>query len=74
MYLFLLTRGDGTPFDASSIQEEDVIEICVQLGHTHTDWYSAIEYVMLFHTADKLQIAICEVMKSLMLFDEAIYS
>ena len=36
MCIFILTRGDGTPFNASFIQEEDGIEICIQLGHTHT--------------------------------------
>ena len=61
MCLFGLTRGDGTPFNASSIQEEDIIEICIQLGHTHPEgvlWYSTIEPVMLFHTTDELQIAV----------------
>ena len=33
--ILVLTRGDGTPFDAASIQEEDIIKICVWLGHTH---------------------------------------
>ena len=27
--LLSITRGDGTPMDASSILEEDIIEICV---------------------------------------------
>ena len=27
--LLSITRGDGTPMDASSISEEDIIEICV---------------------------------------------
>ena len=75
MSLFLLTKGDGTPFDASSILEEDIIEICIQFGHTHPEdvlWYSAIESVMLFHTMDKLQIVACGVVKASMLCDEAI--
>ena len=51
MCILILTRGDGTTFDASSIQEEDVIKICLQLGHTHSEGvlqYSVIESVMLF--------------------------
>ena len=32
--ILVLTRGDGTLFDATSIQEEDIVEICIQLGHT----------------------------------------
>ena len=58
MYIFILTRGDATLFNASSILEQDVIEICIWLGHTHPEgvpWYSAIELVMLFHMADELQ-------------------
>ena len=75
MCIFILTRGDGTLFDASSILEEDIIKICVRLGHTHPEGvlqYSAIESVMLFHTMDKLQIAVCGVVKALTLHDEAI--
>ena len=59
MCLFTLTKGDGTPFDTSPILEEDIIEICIQLGHTHPKGvfqYLAIELVMLFHTTDELQI------------------
>ena len=72
---FILTRGDGTPFNASSILEEDVVEICIQLGHTHPKgvlWYSAIKSVMLFHTADKLQVTACGVVKASSLHKEAI--
>ena len=57
MCLFVLTRGDGTLFNASSILEEDVIEICILLGHTHPEGvlrYSTIELVMVFHTVDEL--------------------
>ena len=35
MYIFILTRGNGTLFNASSIQEEDVIKTSIQLGLTH---------------------------------------
>ena len=72
---FILTRGNDTPFHASSILEEEIIKICVRLGHTHPEgvlWYSTIESVMLFHTTDELQIAMCGVMKALTLHDETI--
>ena len=75
MCMFILTRGDGTPFDAYSILEEGIIEICIWLGHTHPEgvlWYSTIESVMLFHTADKLQIMVHGVVKALTLHDKAI--
>ena len=67
MCLFILNKGDGTLFDASSILEEDVIEICIWFGHTHPEGvlqYSAIKSVMLFHTMDKLQIMAHGVMKA----------
>ena len=73
MTLFVLTRGNGTLFDASSILEEDIIEICIWLGHTHPEGvlqYSAIESVMLFHTMDELQIMVCGVVKAMTLHDE----
>ena len=60
---------------ASSILEEDVIEICVWLGHTYPKGvleYSVIESVMLFYTADELQIVVCVVVKAMTLCDESI--
>ena len=33
--VLVLTRGDGTPFNATSILEEDIIEICIWLEQTH---------------------------------------
>ena len=56
--LVSVTRRDDTPMDASSISEEDIIEICVTKGHTHplgVLHYSAMELVVLFHSMDKLQ-------------------
>ena len=75
MCIFILTRGDGTLFDASSILEEDIIEICVWLGHTHPEgvlWHSTIKLVMLFHTTDQLQIMAWGVVKATTLHNEAI--
>ena len=75
MHIFVLTRGEGTLFDASIILEEDIIEICIWLGHTHPEgvlWYSAIGSVMLFYTTDKLQVMAHAVVKAWMLCKEAI--
>ena len=33
--LVSITRRDDTLMDASSVSEEDIIEICVTKGHTH---------------------------------------
>ena len=35
MCILILTKKDGTPFDVTSVLEEDIIKICVRLGHTH---------------------------------------
>ena len=73
--IWVLTRGDGIPFDATSIQEEDIVVICVCLGHTHPEGvlrYFAMEYVMLFHSADDMLVAAQEVIKMMTLCEEAI--
>ena len=75
MCIFMLTKGNGTPFNASSILKEDIIEICILLGHTHPKGvlqYSAIESVMLFHTTDELHIMTHGVVKAMMLHNESI--
>ena len=46
-----ITKGDGTPLDASSIMEEDIVEVCVRRAHTcplGVLWYSTAESVILF--------------------------
>ena len=75
MCILALTTGDGTLFDAASIQEEDIIKICVQLGHTHPKgvlWYSVVKSVMLFHSMDKMQVVAHGVIKAMTLHEEPI--
>ena len=75
MCVLVLTRGDGTLFDAASIQQEDVIEICVQLEQTHPKGvlqYSAVELVILFHPMDEMLVAVCGVIKATALHEEPI--
>ena len=46
-----ITKRDGTLLDASSISEEDIVELCVRRAHTHplgVLWYSAADSVVLF--------------------------
>ena len=55
LLLITITKGDGTPIDASSISEEDIIEICIQRAHNHplgVLWYSTVESVILFATLE----------------------
>ena len=32
MCILAIARGDGTQFDANSIQEEDIVELCFEVG------------------------------------------
>ena len=63
MCLVMLTRRDGTPMDASSVTEEEIIEICITMGHIHplgVLHYSTMESVVLFRLTDELQCATCK--------------
>ena len=60
--LISITRRDGTPMDASSISEENLVEICVKKGHTHSLGvlhYLAMESIILFSTAEDLKFVSC---------------
>ena len=73
--LVSITRRDDTLMDASSISEEDIIEICVTKGHTHpldVLCYSVMESVVLFHSPDELQCATCGIIKMMEFQGEAI--
>ena len=75
MCIKLLTKKDGTLFNVTSILEKDIIKICIQLGHTHPMGvlcYSVTESIMLFQSADKVQLAIHGAIKVTTLHEEAI--
>ena len=58
--MFIVTRKDGTPFDVTSVTEEDIMEICMTWGYTHplgVLWYLVTELVALFHTTEEMQWA-----------------
>ena len=66
MCLFVITQKDGTPFDAISVTEEDIIEICIKMGHTHplgVLHYSAMESIALFSSTEEMQCATCRAVK-----------
>ena len=76
MFVLVLTRGDGTPFDAISIQEEEIMELCIELGQTHPEdvlWYSVADLVVLFHSADKMLVMAHGVIKGYTLPEEPIW-
>ena len=73
--IFIVTRKDGTLLDVTSVSEEDIIEICVTLGHTHplgVLWYLAMELIALFHTTEEMQLASSSAIKAMELQDEPI--
>ena len=75
MCVITLTKRDGTPFNVTSIQEEDIMEICVWLGHTHplgVLHYTTSESIILFQSADEMQLATCRSIKAMGLHKEAI--
>ena len=51
-------QKDCTLFDVTSVLEEDIVQLCMTLGHTHPLGvlpFSAMELVALFHTAEEMQ-------------------
>ena len=70
-----LTRKDGTPFDVTYVSEEDIVEICIRLRHTHPMGllcYLVMESVALFHSTEGMQHATYRAIKAMELQDEAI--
>ena len=58
--VFIVTRKDGTQLDVTSVTEEDIMEMCMTWGHTHSLgvlWYLAMESVALFHMTEEMQQA-----------------
>ena len=75
MCLFVITRKDGTPFDATPVTNEDNVKMCIKLGHIHplgVLCYSAMESVTLFCSTEEMQHATCGAVKAMELQEEAI--
>ena len=75
MCLFVLARKDGTPFDVTCVSEEDIVKICIRLGHTHPLGvlnYLVTELVALFCSTEDIQHATHRAVKATELQDEAI--
>ena len=75
MYILILTKRDGTLFNVTSVLEEDIIKICIWLGHTHPMGvlhYSVTKSIMLFQSADNMQCTTCRAIKVMVLYEEAI--
>ena len=51
MCLFVITQKDGTPLNATSVTEEDMVKMFIKMGYTHplgVLHYSTMESVALF--------------------------
>ena len=51
MCVLVVAKGNSTPFDTTSIQDEDIIELCVKVRHMHPEgvlWLLVTELVIYF--------------------------
>ena len=75
MCLFIITQKDGTPFDATSVTKEDIVEMCIKMGYTHplgVLHYSVMELIALFCSTEEMQHATCRAIKATELQEGAI--
>ena len=75
MCLFVVTWKDGTPLDATSVTKEDIVKMCIKMGHTHplgVLHYPVMESVALFCSTEEMQCATHKAIKAMELWGEAI--
>ena len=75
MCLFVITRKDATLLNATSVVEEDIIKMCIKIGHTYllgVLCYSATESVALFCSTEDMQCATHRAIKAMELPGKAI--
>ena len=62
LLLINITKGDGTPLDASFILEEDIVEISIRRAHTcplGVLQYSMMESVILYQSVEDVNCTHC---------------
>ena len=70
-----IVKRDGTPLDASSISEEDIVELYVRRAHTRPLgmlWYSAADSVVFLNDATAVDRTQCALLDVTEFGDEAI--
>ena len=75
MCILILMKRDGTPFDVTPVLEEDTIKICIRLGCTYPIGvlhYSRTKSIILIQSANDMQCATHDVIKAMVLHEEAI--
>ena len=76
MCVLVLTRSNRTLFNATSIQEEDIVELCIELGQRHPKGvlqYLVTESVILFCSVDEMLVKACGVIKAMVLCEKPIW-
>ena len=67
MCVLAIARNDGTPLDAASMQEEDIIKLCAEVGWAHPKgvlWLLAMESVIVFQSSEEMLATACMVTKA----------
>ena len=75
MCVFIIMQKDGTLFDVTSVTEEDIVQLCMTLGHSHplgVLQFLATELVALFCMTEEMQQASCGAIKAMELCNELI--
>ena len=69
------TLGDGIPFYPDSLQEEDVVKLCMGLGQAHLEvvlWLSDTETVLAFQSGSEMMATMHLFTKAMVWHDEPI--
>ena len=75
MCVFIIIQKDGTLFDVTCVTEEDIMQLCMALGHTHPLGvlpFLATESVALFCMVEEMQWASCGAINAMELHNELI--
>ena len=75
MCCLTIAWGDGTPFDADSLQEEDVVELCVSVGQADPKgvlWLLMMKSVVAFQSSKKILAMACLVTMGTVWHDDII--
>ena len=75
MCVLAIARGDGTQFDADSIQGEDIVKLCVKVGQAHPKgvlWLLVMELVIAFWSSKEMLAMAHLVTKAMAWHDEPI--
>ena len=73
--ILTIARGDGTLFDADSLQEENIVELCLGIGQVHPDGVLELlmtESVIAFHSSKEMLAVAHQMNMATVWFDDPI--